>query len=176
MVCVMWKFGRGIFALCIFDATLICDKINLWCTKNTYFCFLLKSFSYYDMWLQLQCWRKNLMTMSIKLSICVALLVSCLVNTTTINLCSVFKWIGGKEGIERKNYFGYFINLFWLWFVIWNLIIPPPFKTTAVQGSRPKKWLSDYCNWKSCPRIVQYFPVLTGSFLSLKNTKWICWV
>lgn len=58
------------------------------------------------------------MTMSIKLSICVALLVSCLVNTTTIILCSVFKWIGGKEGIEKKNCFGYFINLFWLWFVI----------------------------------------------------------
>jgi len=52
------------------------------------------------------------MTMSIKLSIWVALLVSCLVNTTTINLCSVLKWICGKEGIERMNYFGYFINCF----------------------------------------------------------------
>lgn len=58
------------------------------------------------------------MTMSIKFPIWVALLASCLVNTTTINLCSVLKWICGKKGIERKNYFGYFIDLFWLWFVI----------------------------------------------------------
>lgn len=53
---------------------------------------------------------------------------------------------------------------------------PLHFKTTAVQGSRSKKWLSNYRDWKSCPRIEQYFPVLAGSALSLKITKWICWV
>lgn len=51
------------------------------------------------------------MTMPIKLSTWVALLVSCLVKTTTINLCSVFKWIYGKKGIKRKNCFGYSANL-----------------------------------------------------------------
>lgn len=99
-----------------------------------------------------------------------ASLVSCLVNIPTINLRSVLKWICGKEGIERKNYFGYSINLFWLW------DHPPHFKTTAVQESRSKKWLSNYCDGKSCPRTKQYFPVLAGSPLSLKITKWICWV
>lgn len=79
---------------------------------------------------------------------------------------------GGKKEV-KENHFDYFKNLFSLQSAIWNLIIPCPFKTTADQGNRSKKWLSNYCDWKSCSRLVQYFPMLSCSSPSLKITKWI---
>lgn len=105
--------------------------------------------SHYNMWLWQQHWRRNLMKMSIKVSIWVALLVSCLVNTATINLLSVSKQICGKGGTERKNWVFYKFGLVIASYKKPDHPLPSSKTTLAAQGSRSKKWPSNYCDWKS---------------------------
>lgn len=94
--------------------------------------------------------------------------VTCLIT----GHCNNHRYGGKKEVKER-------IILITLKFcfhygpAIWNLIIPCPFKTTADQGNRSKKPLSNFCDWKSCSRLVQYFPMLSCSSPSLKITEQI---
>lgn len=89
--------------------------------------------------------------MSIKVSIWVDLVVSCLVNTATINLFLFQSGFAGKGELKGRIILGGFHKF--------GLVIAcckkpdhplPPSKTTlAAQGSTSKKWPSNYCDWKS---------------------------